>query len=157
MPVLIDLQNPHGFNDLPKLSEVKTWVEAALIRDDEQDKSIVVRVVDTAESAALNSDFRHKDGPTNVLSFPNDLPEFMAEIPELKQQPKHLGDLIICQPLVTEEALQQNKTPQQHWAHLIVHGILHLQGYDHINDHDAEIMESLEIKILKQLGFNNPY
>ena len=92
-----------------------------------------------------------------MLSFPDELPAFMAELPEIKEQPRHLGDLIICEPLVTEEARQQNKTIEQHWVHLIVHGILHLQGYDHIEDDEAEIMEGLEINILKQLGVNNPY
>ena len=157
MTAVVDLQNPCDFEDLPNMADIQRWIEAALIDVDNQPVSIVVRVVDAVESAALNVDFRQKYGPTNVLSFPDELPAFMAEIPEIKEQPQHLGDLVICEPLVKEEACQQNKATEQHWAHLIVHGILHLQGYDHIDDDEAEIMESLEIKILKQLGVNNPY
>ena len=129
-----------------------------VLKDEENlSVSVVVRVVDAEESANLNADFRQKTGPTNVLSFPDELPAFMAELPEIKEQPRHLGDLIICEPLVTEEARQQNKTIEQHWVHLIVHGILDFQGYDHIEDDEAEIMEGLEINILKKLGVNNPY
>jgi probable rRNA maturation factor len=157
MTVLVDLQNSCGFKGLPNIEDLQRWIEVALKDEENQAVSVVVRVVDAAESAALNADFRQKTGPTNVLSFPDELPAFMAKIPEIKEQPKHLGDLIICEPLVTEEARQQNKSIEQHWAHLIVHGTLHLQGYDHIEDDEAEIMEGLEINILKQLGVNNPY
>lgn len=157
MPVLIDLQNPHGFNDLPDISKVNNWCEASVLSASDKVQSVVIRIVDIAESADLNTEFRQKEEPTNILSFPDDLPDFMAELPEIREQPKHLGDLIICEPLLKKEAFQQNKILEQHWAHLIVHGILHLQGYDHMKDDDAAIMENLEIKILKRLGFNDPY
>ena len=81
----------------------------------------------------------------------------MPDIPELHEERRHLGDLVLCEPVVITEAEQQNKSIKQHFAHLIVHGTLHLQGYDHINDDDAEEMESLEISILESLGFDNPY
>jgi probable rRNA maturation factor len=110
---------------------------------------LTIRLVDEVESADLNSTYRHKSGPTNVLSFP-----FESE-PGVKTV--YLGDIAVCAPLVGKEANVQNKTEQAHWAHLIIHGVLHLLGYDHIKAEEAEVMESLEIKILQQLGFENPY
>ncbi len=156
---LIDLQNPCGFNGLPDIDDLETWSESSYTgkNSDKQTFSLVIRVVDKEESALLNSSYRNKEGATNILSFSNDLPDFMAEIPEIKEQPQHLGDLVICEPILKNEAIKQNKTLQQHWAHLIIHGVLHLQGYDHINDDDTLEMETLEIKILEQLNFDNPY
>ena len=115
----------------------------------EQEYELTIRVVDEEESQSLNSQYRGKDNPTNVLSFPFEAP---AEI-ELDL----LGDLVICAPVVGKEATEQSKEEIAHWAHMVIHGTLHLQGYDHIEDEEAEAMEALEVKILSALGFPDPY
>ncbi|MGZ8237169.1 MAG: rRNA maturation RNase YbeY [Methylobacter sp.] len=127
---------------------MQLWVDTTLA-DYDQDTEIVVRIVDEQESAELNEQYRHKSGPTNILSFPVDLPEGI----ELDL----LGDLVICAPVVEKEALEQGKTLTHHWAHIIVHGVLHLLGYDHIEDDEAELMENKEIAILNKLQIDNPY
>jgi probable rRNA maturation factor len=115
---------------------------------------IGIACVDNAESQQLNLEYRGKDKPTNVLSFPSDLPDEMAAI--LDSFP--IGDLVICIPVVLQEALDQQKIPIEHFTHMLVHGTLHLMGYDHeTSEQDAEEMEALEIEILKKLGFDNPY
>ena len=115
---------------------------------------IGIACVDNAESQQLNLEYRGKDKPTNVLSFPSDLPDEMAAI--LDSFP--IGDLVICIPVVLQEALDQQKTPIEHFTHMLVHGTLHLMGYDHeTSEQDAAEMEVLEIEILKKLGFDNPY
>ena len=114
-----------------------------------ENAEIVIRVVDEEESAALNGQYRGKAGPTNVLSFPFQAPPGMkTEI---------LGDLLICAPVVVREAEEQGKSLPAHWAHMVVHGVLHLQGYDHIDEQEAVIMETAEIAIMNGLGFPNPY
>ena len=154
----VELQNPYEFESLPELTDIQMWCISAIQNKDSADKSgVVVRVVDDAESAELNQSYRGKQGPTNVLSFPNELPEFMLDIPELNQQMMSLGDLVVCEPLLRQEALEQGKEVHIHWAHLIIHGVLHLQGYDHIDDQEAMVMERLEIDIMEKLGFDNPY
>ena len=125
-----------------------TGVDAVLL-DATEDSEIVIRVVDEAEMIQFNEQYRNKKGSTNILSFPFDMPDGIEN--EL------LGDLLICAPVIERESLQQHKQLEHHWAHLIVHGVLHLQGYDHINDNEAVTMESLEIEILETLGFDNPY
>ena len=115
---------------------------------------IGIACVDNAESHQLNLEYRGKDKPTNVLSFPSDLPDEMAAI--LDSFP--IGDLVICIPVVLQEAIDQQKTPIEHFTQMLVHGTLHLMGYDHeTSEQDAEEMEALEIEILKKLGFDNPY
>ena len=115
---------------------------------------IGIACVDNAESHQLNLEYRGKDKPTNVLSFPSDLPDEMAAI--LDSFP--IGDLVICIPVVLQEAIDQQKTPIEHFTHMLVHGTLHLMGYDHeTSETDAEEMEALEIEILKKFGFDNPY
>ncbi len=114
-----------------------------------ESKECTVRIVGLEESAALNQQYRNKIGATNVLSFPFESP--------VEMDIDLLGDLVICAPLVISEAIQQNKSKEMHWTHLIVHGCLHLSGYDHLNETDAEIMEGLERKILDKLGFTDPY
>ncbi|WP_092692503.1 rRNA maturation RNase YbeY [Acinetobacter kyonggiensis] len=115
---------------------------------------IGIACVDNAESQQLNLEYRGKDKPTNVLSFPSDLPDEMAAI--LDSFP--IGDLVVCIPVVLQEALDQQKTPIEHFTHMLVHGTLHLMGYDHeTSETDAEEMEALEIEILKKFGFDNPY
>ena len=111
--------------------------------------SLTIRVVSAEESQALNQQFRQIDKPTNVLSFPADLPDFI-EAP-------YLGDIVICATIIEQEAKAQNKGVDDHWAHMLVHGVLHLKGYDHISDDEAEQMEALEIKLLKQINVANPY
>lgn len=162
LSVELDLQNPNNAESLPTLLEMKTWCEAAIQIESHQKAfentlSVLLRVVDSDESADLNQNYRDKSGPTNVLSFPNDVPEFMLGIAELNEQNSHLGDLVICDSLLQKEAAEQAKPVVSHWAHLIIHGVLHLQGFDHIDDTEALEMEALEIKILEQLGFANPY
>ncbi|MGB5345393.1 MAG: rRNA maturation RNase YbeY [Woeseia sp.] len=118
----------------------------------ERDREITVRLVDRAESRHLNSRYRHRDAETNVLSFPAGEP---FELPPEEALP--LGDLVLCAPLVAEEAASQRKSSADHWAHLLVHGTLHLLGYDHEADADAASMEALEVAILARHGVANPY
>lgn len=147
MNVFIDLQQAVDTLN-PDLAQFQNWAETAL-QDVGEDCELSIRIVDTDESQQLNRDYRGKDKPTNVLSFP-----FESPVP---LQPKLLGDLVICAPVVASEAAQQGKPESQHWAHLTVHGCLHLLGYDHINDDDASQMEAKEINILRQLDIENPY
>ena len=120
----------------------------------QSDCEMGIACVNHDESHKLNLQYRGKDKPTNVLSFPSDLPDEMAQI--LDTFP--LGDLVICIPVVLQEAIEQNKTPIEHLTHMLVHGTLHLMGYDHeTSEQDAEEMEALEIQILAKLGFENPY
>lgn len=116
---------------------------------DEPAQSVLIRIVGIPESSDLNLQYRNKTGPTNILSFPFEVP---PGIPS-----DHLGDLVICAPLVTNEAIEQNKVLLHHWIHLIVHGVLHLQGFDHIDPDEAQEMELLEIKLLARLEIPNPY
>ncbi|WNB76713.1 rRNA maturation RNase YbeY [Methylomonas koyamae] len=132
----------------PAAEQFQTWVDAAL-SDFQRDSEVTIRLVDTAESAELNSQYRHKSGPTNILSFPFKAPPGV----ELDL----LGDLVICAPVLAREAAEQGKLPEHHWAHITVHGVLHLLGYDHIEEQDAEQMEALEIDILSRLNIANPY
>lgn len=133
---------------LPAEQDIETWLAAAL--EGERDETeVTVRLVDEAESQELNRDYRGKDKPTNVLSFPFEAPPGV-ELPLL-------GDLVICRQVVEREAAEQNKPLQAHWAHMVVHGCLHLLGFDHIKDDEADIMEAREIRILARLGMDNPY
>jgi len=133
---------------VPGAASLSRWAEAALAgRRSEAELSI--RIVGEEEGAALNDTYRHKAGPTNVLSFPAELP---AGVPVAT-----LGDLVICAPVVAREAAAQGKLPEAHWAHMVVHGCLHLLGYDHMDDAQAAEMEPLETRILAALGFQDPY
>lgn len=163
--VEVELQNPCNYPSIPSLEDLKTWCAVALQPNYIEQKklpdsggvTLVVRVVDEEEGTELNQTYRQKPTTTNILSFPFELPEELLATPEFQDQPIHLGDLVVCEAVVNKEAEEQNKTLQQHWAHLIVHGVLHLQGYDHIDDGEAEHMEALEIVTLDKLGFKNPY
>ena len=161
----LDVQNPYEYTSIPKETELQEWVSEAIQGNThtEHDLSLVIRFVNEEEGKTLNRAYRHKEYATNVLSFPFEEPEFTTEISELGEafsqhlQQQHLGDVVLCEQVVKAEANEQNKTLKQHWAHMIVHGVLHLQGYDHLNDEEANLMESLEVSILKKLGFDNPY
>lgn len=146
--VLVDVQYAVEHAVLPKESDFETWA-AAISGDGENPQEASLRIVSEQEMQQLNGRYRGKDCPTNVLSFPAELHDDV-DIP-------FLGDVIICAPVVQKEADEQGKLVISHWAHLTVHGILHLQGYDHTNDTEAEIMEQMEITILSKLGYNNPY
>ena len=145
----IDLQNDCGFREIPEPSLFERWVRAALQRPYTELEQ-TIRIVDEAESRRLNRDYRGRDKPTNVLSFPSELPSELLDY-------ECLGDLVICAPVVEAEARQQGKPSQAHWAHLVVHGMLHLQGLDHETEAEAARMEALEIEILHTLGHTNPY
>lgn len=147
--IILDLQVvcPNTDN-LPEETQIVQWLETILLPFQDS-AELTIRIVDQEESQYLNNTYRHKDKPTNVLSFPFEAP-IDIEVPLL-------GDLIICKDIVEQEALEQNKDLQSHWAHMIVHGCLHLLGYDHITDEEADEMEGLEIEIMKELNFNNPY
>lgn len=138
-----------------KRAYLKKLIETTLRHlDVKQDCEIGIACVDLDQSHQLNLEYRRKDKPTNVLSFPSEIPEEI--LPMLAARP--LGDLVICIPVVLQEAAEQHKVPVEHFTHMLVHGTLHLLGYDHeISDEDADEMEALEIEILAKLGVNNPY
>ena len=147
MSIELDIQSATGFAPLPAADQFETWATLAL--RDRPAAELTLRLVDPDESRQLNNRYRGKDYPTNVLSFPADLPA-AVELPLL-------GDVVICAPLVAEEARAQGKPEQAHWAHLVIHGILHLLGYDHQSAEQAEEMESLEAELLGSIGIANPY
>lgn len=150
----LDFQVEFEAKDLPSFEQFNLWVETAL-DGIKQDADLSVVIVSPEESQSLNSEFRGKDKPTNVLSFPFEMPEELAGLDDAMAN--LLGDLIICAPVVETEAKEQNKPLEHHWAHMVVHGCLHLCGYDHIKDDEAEIMEDLERKILQRLDIPDPY
>ncbi|QFI53785.1 rRNA maturation RNase YbeY [Aeromonas simiae] len=149
MSVMLDLQlacaNEQG---LPGEADFQRWLDGAVLGF-QQEAEVTVRLVDEAESHELNLTYRGKDKPTNVLSFPFEAPPGLA-LPLL-------GDLVICRQVVEQEANEQGKPLEAHWAHMVVHGSLHLLGYDHIEDDEAEEMEQLERDIMRELGYADPY
>ena len=144
----VTVQNATTQPGLPENHKITEWIRGALagIRENAE---LAVRIVDTTESATLNGQYRNKPEPTNVLSFPADLPADL-DLPQL-------GDIIICAAVVEAEAREQGKPGEAHWAHMVVHGLLHLLGHDHQQAADAEAMEKLEAEILGRLGYPNPY
>ena len=126
--------------NIPSSTQFKRWIKAALPN---KESEVNIRIVDTAEITELNKKYRHKKGPTNVLTFP-----FAAPVVT-----PFLGDIVICAQIANQQAKQQNKSTDAHWAHLTIHGVLHLLGYEHDNVKNAKKMENLEIKILAKLGF----
>ena len=147
MAIRVDLQNASKLDGLPSGTRFAHWVEAAL-QSTEEGLEQTLRIVDEAESRDLNRRYRGKDNPTNVLAFPAE-DEFLDY--------RCLGDLVLCAPVVLREAAEQHKPVEAHWAHLVVHGMLHLQGYDHQAEADSAAMEALEVEILDTLGYSNPY
>jgi probable rRNA maturation factor len=147
MAIILDLQNESAATSLPTAEQFQQWLKAALQAAYPRLEQ-TIRIVDEAESRALNQQFRVKDSATNVLAFPADSALLDYDC---------LGDLVICAPLVAAEAKAQGKTEVEHWAHLVIHGMLHLQGYDHQTGAQAACMEALEVEILDTLGYTNPY
>lgn len=149
MSLQIDIQRACS-DPCPDEDEIRHWTGAVMQQERPgRDSEICLRLVDEAEMASLNLAWRGKTGPTNVLSFPADLPSEL-NLPLL-------GDIVICSPVVAREALAQGKPARAHWAHLLVHGSLHLLGYDHIDPEEARAMEALETRLLATLGFPCPY
>lgn len=156
----LDLENASSIDDaqLPSIEEFRQWAFLCLEPERfntplktvaHENPNLSIRLVDKDESQALNNHYRHKNKPTNVLSFPCDIP------PEVELD--LLGDMVICAAIVEQEAQEQGKTIKAHWAHMVVHGCLHLLGYDHIEETEAQEMEALETAILSELGFPPPY
>lgn len=148
MNLQLEIQRVVEGDGIPGPMQFQAWAEAVLNGRLER-AELVVRIVDREESRQLNRDYRGQDKPTNVLSFPFEAPEVVES--------DLLGDLVICAPVVAEEAAAQGIPLEAHWAHLLVHGVLHLLGFDHTNEQEADVMEGLEVEILAPLGFPDPY
>lgn len=146
--ITVNVQYACARGKLPDRGRIIKWVKAAL-DGTRAHAELTVRIVDEAEAAALSRRWRRRKESTNVLSFPAAGLERIA--------PGLLGDIVICAPLARREAREQGKKPEAHWAHLVIHGTLHLLGYDHETARDAKVMESLEVGVLERLGFANPY
>ncbi|MEL0628689.1 rRNA maturation RNase YbeY [Psychromonas aquatilis] len=153
MELYVDLQlASEDQQALPDLQQLEKWVRAAIIKASDQKRDLAeltVRIVDCEESQQLNGDYRGKDKPTNVLSFPFQNPPGITL--------SLLGDLVVCKSVVEQEATEQQKPLISHWAHMLIHGTLHLLGYDHIEDDEAEAMESIETELMIELGYSDPY
>ncbi len=147
MAVKLDVQFAVNDENIPTASKFKVWAEK--IPSSENEQSACLRIVGEHEAKQLNSRYRNIDKATNVLSFPADIPSELGL--------NFLGDIVICAPVVYQEAVEQNKELLSHWAHLLVHGILHLQGYMHDSDEQAADMEAMEVETLRKLGIDNPY
>jgi len=154
----LDFENACPGSTVPTEARFQAWIDAAVgatasLQQAGKPLNVSIRVVDEQESAELNRDYRGKDSSTNVLSFSSEVPQAVAAL--LEELP--LGDLVICAPVVAREAQEQDKTDEHHWAHMVVHGVLHLSGLDHQEDDEAEHMERLETQILATLGIADPY
>jgi probable rRNA maturation factor len=144
----VDVQYAVSSDGIPGIESIRQWVMQALPAG-RSAAELTIRIVDEAEITALNMQYRGKDGPTNVLSFPYEaMPGVDTEL---------LGDVVICAPVVARESIVQNKPLEAHWAHLVIHGVLHLLGYEHKQQDDAFRMESTETELLAGLGYQNPY
>lgn len=152
MDIEVDVQYGDGLPRegcfLPSAKQIAAWAEAAL-DGRRENAQLTIRIVDEEEGAALNEAYRHKKGLTNVLSFPVGEDDFLP-VPLL-------GDIVICAPVVEREACEQGKRPEAHWAHMVIHGVLHLLGYDHVEADEARVMEALEAEMLRKWGFPDPY
>lgn len=148
MSIEVDVQYAVDGGELPGVSDIEAWVRTALAGR-RREAQLTVRIVGEEEGAALNERWRGKRGPTNVLSFPVEGLEAVA--------PALLGDVVICAPVAAREALAQHKAPEAHWAHLVIHGTLHLLGFDHAEEEQAREMEGIETELLRRLGYADPY
>jgi len=146
----ISIQRAFKASAVPSSKKLKSWAAAAL-QNKISSAELTIRIVDKSEIQELNSRYRNKDYPTNVLSFPLEIPVEVQDAHPL------IGDIVICAEIIKEEAKKQKKTEEAHWAHMVIHGALHLLGYDHQQNDEAEKMETEEIRILQSLGFANPY
>ena len=159
MSAILDLQLASECADIPKQEDIQFWLDTLLSHQQITEKEITVRIVDEAEMQQLNKQYRGKDKSTNVLSFPFEMPELTlpdgVEIDE--SMSKFLGDIVICAQVVTQESQQQNKPLSHHWAHMLIHGTLHLLGYDHIEEQEAQEMEGIEIATSQKLAIDDPY
>jgi probable rRNA maturation factor len=150
MNIDLDLQiASHTEEEVPDYDNFYKWVASVLEKYHKLDTELTIRVVNEIEMARLNEDYRDKPGTTNVLTFPFEPPPNLL-LPIL-------GDIVICAPVITREAKEQHKTLVSHWAHITIHGCLHLLGFDHIEPDEAEEMESIEVALMQELGFSNPY
>ena len=150
----VDVQVACDDPEIPEPTEIAGWIEAAIAAAGDTGTGaaeVSVRIVDAAEIQALNAAYRRQDKPTNVLSFP------ATGAVQAGDGPLLLGDVVVCAPVVRAEAEEQGKSPANHWAHMLVHGTLHLLGYDHVADTEAARMEGLEATILEAHGIANPY
>ena len=145
---LLDVQIIDKLTDSPSTDQFQYWVDNALSEYD-KDTELVIRIVDELDMANLNKQYRNKKGATNILSFPFEIPDGF----ELNL----LGDLVICASIVEREAKKQHKEQEAHWAHIVIHGVLHLLGFDHIEEDESALMEAKEIKILQKINISNPY
>ena len=148
MTVEVDVQIASEDDDLPDPESLRAWAGAA-VKSQKENAELTIRIVDEDEGVGLNSRYRHKPGATNVLSFPFESPRGVST--------SLLGDIVVCAPVIRREADEQSKSLDAHWAHMVVHGALHLLGYSHEHDSDAEEMEAMETRVLAELGFDNPY
>jgi len=160
--LLLDLQAAAREAEQPASAVLEHWVAAALAAAAPERRGateLTIRLVDIDESAALNDRYRGRGGPTNVLSFPFEAPEALAGLPAAEDDALGalIGDLVVCAPVVAREAREQGKPSEAHWAHMVVHGVLHLLGYDHDDPDEAARMETLETAVLAALGFPPPY
>lgn len=154
MKVTVDYSNDCNSDWAPDESLCTQWIHAALAAAAQQQDCLVsVSFVTEPVSAELNARYRDKNTATNVLSFPSDYPDSLANAVTYKP----LGDIVVCPAVVEREAAEQNKPLQAHWAHMLIHGALHLLGYDHQSESDAQKMETLEVSTLRALGISNPY
>ncbi len=149
MAYQIDIESNSQSHVVPAVAQLERWICAALQSQGLEEAEVSLYIVDEAEGQELNSQYRGKDYPTNVLSFPADIPEEVG-VPLL-------GDLVVCAPVVEREAQEQGKSLDAHWAHMLIHGSLHLLGFDHIEDQEAEEMEAVETEIITGLGYPAPY
>ena len=156
----VEVQKIISSDSVPEEATILSWVRTTLSVEAQQHQlatqdeyELTIRIVDKDEIQALNKTYRHQDKTTNVLSFPFEAPQQLPAHIQLSL----LGDIVICHDIVKEEAKLQHKTLFEHWAHMVIHGVLHLIGYDHIEDSDAAIMEALETHIMQQLNMDNPY
>lgn len=150
MNYYIDIQNALDSTSPIAEDAITQWAQLAL-RDHKACAELTIRLVSTAEMTQLNYSYRNKNKTTNVLAFPCMLPD------HIELEHPLLGDIIICPEVLLAESKEQHKSLEEHWALIVIHGVLHLLGYDHIEDNDAAVMQALEIKLLAELGYTNPY
>ncbi len=152
IPIVIDYQIEDVPGDwlFPGEKRLQRWLDTAMtVLEIDEALEVTIRLVNNDEMTELNSEYRNKPQPTNVLAFPCDW--------DLPEEPRLLGDIVIAVAVVNKEAKEQKKKIEEHWAHIVIHGFMHLMGYDHIDDKQAEVMENAEKKVLKALGFPDPY